>query len=278
MMDKKWQLKKDEDNDYIATANYASLNEFYQDCESLHEDGYKSEFSERKEADDEDWMGLSRTDILKSKYTYPFNPDSVDVNPASSSSLTTFYSEDDGFDLNYDRLLEGLPSLVNVKRGIGGNMGKFITIAVSIDECCRVSSKAMLSKAKFAASLIDSLESAGKRVRVIGCAYIADGGRIHDTKISELRYEILLKDYDEPLVVQNIYTAISSWMFRYWMLLNMAANCHPSFGYGHPSKNAHYKSDDEVAVIEICNGECLDANGCKKKEAEILKQFDLSED
>jgi hypothetical protein len=264
-------------------ADFDTLEDFYTEALTFKETGNSNFFEKETNKEDKAFVGLSKTEVQQYKYSYPFECEPIDLDIFGHSHIEKFYSDDDGCDLNYDRMLDGFSPMVNYHRVTGTNTGKFMTIHVNVSENCFVDSKDMLNKAKYVVSLADSLENNGIRTKIIvhECSkdpgkYVIDGD---EKTIARSCINIVIKDFNEPLIIQNIYTAISSWMLRYWLFCFQTSIMHPSYGYGSADSLKSYlkeESSDEYIIID--SGECLNNKECKVKTNELLVKFGRKKD
>lgn len=257
---------------------FDSLDKFYAECDILESTGNADQYREHANKDDPRWVGLPLKNILESKYSYTKGLDNLaklDEDLALGSSKTVYnYADDDGDDMNYDRFIEGLPSLKKRVRKSGNLIGRFVNIHVNICECAGVNYEKMLYKAYTAIKIIDYLEKEGFRTQVSVCTEVEGLGYLKDAYLQYLCTEVVIKKIDEPTILPTILTCISPWMFRHHFFKFWTAKFNTRYGLGRPSfeRKASTKED-----IYISSGECLDEQSMKNKIKEINKLFEIEE-
>lgn len=226
---------------------------------------------------DEDWIGISKEDVEKYKYTakpelFKTLKKIEDTSIFGGSSTTRCYSEEDGYDMDYERLCNGLPFLVDVKRNKKGiRNGKIIEIYINIAENCSVSSKEMLNKTRTAVAICDFLEMKGYRVSIYSCTYARSVGQINGKNVNMFT-KTQIKTPEEPLNKALLTSAISPWMFRVhiFRIYCLKTRAIPGLGY---SRELKEKITENKQTIIIDNNECLSEENSDKKIKEIMDLF-----
>lgn len=254
------------------TITFPNIDQFYKECDTLEPTGDEQEWKRNIDRDDPDWIGLSREEILKSKYCYKeglkeLEALNLDFN-IGGHKRSYKWDENDGDDMNYDRFLDNLPCLNKriVKKGDG--RGKIITIYVSIGENCNVGYKDMLYRSYAAMRLVDHLENLNYRTEIIVYDDVAGLGQYKEEKIKSLHVEIILKKAEEPLIRGLILNCISPWMLRSHLFKFWNAKFKTSYGYGYTLRPNYIDTNNK---IYFRSGECLsefDANIRLKQLAE----------
>lgn len=182
--------------------HFDNLDKFYTECEVQEETGSPDKYKEISRVDDPEWVGLTKEEIQKSKYFYKEGLDKLeklDEDLIFGGSKTNYkYDENDGDDMNYDRFIEGLPSLRKRQRTGGDKNGKFIKLHVGICESCMISAKDMLYKSYTALKLADYLESQGYRVQISTFAEVESLGYYKEDRIEYLLVEVVFKRFEDP--------------------------------------------------------------------------------
>lgn len=254
---------------------FDSLEKFYTECDIQEDTGSPNKYQKVSTTNNPNWIGLGLKEIKKSKYFYNKGLDKLESLTAElliGNSKTRYkYDEQDGDDMNYDRFIEGLPSLKRRARTGGNKNGKFVNLHIGICECCAVDHKDMLYKAYTAVKLADYLESQGYRVQITTFAEVAELGIFKGQNINYLLVEVTIKKFEEPLLLPTILTCISPWMFRHHMFKFWTAKfkCHDGLGYV-PSMTRQSNKEH----IYISSGECLCELDAKRKINEIQKIFE----
>lgn len=166
------------------------------------------------------FIGLFPKEIPKYQYSYLKgldNLEKLDNLQLGCSKLTNKYSDIDGYDINYDRMLEGFPYLLNKTKTKGNKHGKFITIWVNISINGCISVEESLNKAYTVMKVIDYLENNGYRTEVIVYDEARNVGKYQGELLDYVLLKINIKHFNEPLIKGRILTAISPWMERYWI-------------------------------------------------------------
>lgn len=254
-----------------------SLKEFYQECDIIENKNIRSDpdydlfdntfdFEYYRVSADYDWVGEKEDIILKSKFCYTKGLDKLekidDIILGGSKNITK-WSDDDGDEMSFDRLIDGLPPMKQRIRSNGNMRGRFVTIHIGISENCSVSNEQMMNKAYACMRIIDMFESMNYRVRVLvkwgvrGLGYMQENDRIEKLFLS-----IVVKDFNEPLVKPTILASISTWMLRYH-IFKFAGNkfkCDDSMGIAIRSVNK-----DTLHNIYIDKGDCLQEDSVNDK-------------
>lgn len=267
---------------------FSSLERFYKECDEIESTGNskrKPFFNEsfdywenQDERDDKDWVGLSRDEILKSKYMYKEGLDSLkeieaDLN-LGGTKRSYRWDETDGDDMSYDRYIDNLPCLKKRIRTLGSGRGKIVNIHVSVGENCGVSYKDMLLRSYTVMRVIDYLENLGYRVGVSVYDDVRSLGYYKDDAINTLHTEIQIKKPEEPLIKGLILTCISPWMLRYHIFKFWTAKFKCKYGLGH-SCDPGYK--DTKTDIYFGTGCCLSEKSCTDKINKLAKEFSFDE-
>jgi hypothetical protein len=201
---------------------------------------------------DPEWFGLTIKQIEENKWKYPHPIEKAsfpDLFQLGKTCWKKKYSEDDGYDMHMDRYLEGLPGLIDRFRKEDKNLGKFVKIWFNVGENCHITSEAMLNKAMFAVSLLDYLESIGKRVQLSVVARALHPGEYKKQLIHFLTSRCMVKDFGQPVILPTIATALSTWMLRWWILGLMSAKIIPYCGYGQSINLSKDEIPDDVIYI-----------------------------
>ena len=255
--------------------HFDNLDKFYTECEVQEETGSPDKYKEISRVDYPEWVGLTKEEIQKSKYFYKEGLDELgklDEDLIFGGSKTNYkYDENDGDDMNYDRFIEGLPSLRKRLRTGGDKNGKFIKLHVGICESCMVSAKDMLYKSYTALKLADYLESQGYRVQISTFAEVESLGYYKEEHIEYLLVEVVFKRFEDPLILPTMLTCVSPWFFRYHMFRFWTAKFKCGWGLGHVPRQTRKSTKSD---IYISSGECLCEEGAKEKIEEIKKQFE----
>ena len=173
--------------------------------------------------------------------------------------------------MNFDRYIEGLPSLKKRIPTHGVGTGKFVKLHISICENCWCSAKALMIRAYTAMRIIDMLESQGYRVQISAYADNEDHGTLNGQKVKYLGVEIVIKKFEDPLIKGQVLTAISPWFFRYWMFKFWNAKFMMNWGYGHSIRPIKKESTSD---IYIQTGEALTKEDAEETIKRIKALFD----
>lgn len=257
------------------TVHFDSLEKFYTECEIVEDTGTKGHYDEICNEDDPGWKGLSLEEIQKAKYFYNKGLDKLESltqeMQLGGSGKSYKWDENDGDELDYDRFLEGLPCLKKRVKKLGNKNGKFIRLHIGIGENWTVTAEDMLYKSYTAIKLADYLEQQGYRVEISAFAEVADLGRFKGEQLEYIITEIIIKKAEDPLILPQILTCISPWMFRYHIFKFWTAKfkCYSGLGCSVAAKHKETKED-----IWITSGQCLDENSANQKIEQITKLFD----
>ena len=267
---------------------FSSLDRFYKECDEIETTGncrdipnFSTGFEDWKdieERDDEDWIGLSREEILKSKYIYKEGLDQLkeierDLN-LGGTKRSYKWDEIDGDDMNYDRYIDELPYLKKRIKTIGKGKGKIINIHVSVGENCNVSYKDMLMRSYTVMRVIDYLENLGFRVGVTVYSDVRNLGYYKEERVNSLHVEVQIKKPEEPLIKGLILTCISPWMLRHHFFKLWTAKFKCVYGLGQAYS---VKYTDTETDIYFQTGSCLDEKTCNNKIEKLAKQFSFDE-
>lgn len=254
--------------------NINSLDEFYRECDNI-EGGNPYEIEKIEEDDDVGFRGLSLEKIHSSKYSYTEGLENLkkiekDINLGGRKHKYK-YDDSDGDDMNFDRYIEGLPSLKKRIPTHGVGTGKFVKLHISICENCWCSAKALMIRAYTAMRIIDMLESQGYRVQISAYADNENPGTLNGQKVKYLGVEVVIKKFEDPLIKGQVLTAISPWFFRYWMFKFWNAKFMMNLGYGHSIRPIKKESTSD---IYIQTGEALTEEDAEKTIKRIKVLFD----
>lgn len=257
--------------------NINSLDEFYRECDNI-EGGNPYEIERIEEDDDVGFRGLSLEEIHSSKYSYTEGLENLkkiekDINLGGRKHKYK-YDDSDGDDMNFDRYIEGLPSLKKRIPTHGVGTGKFVKLHISISENCWCSAKALMIRAYTAMRIIDMLESQGYRVQISAYADNEDPGTLNGQKVKYLGVEVVIKKFEDPLIKGQVLTAISPWFFRYWMFKFWNAKFMMNWGYGHSIRPIKKESTSD---IYIQTGEALTEEDAEETIKRIKELFDKVE-
>lgn len=257
--------------------NINSLDEFYRECDNI-EGGNPYEIEKIEEDDDVGFRGLSLEEIHSSKYSYTEGLENLkkiekDINLGGCKHKYK-YDDSDGDDMNFDRYIEGLPSLKKRIPTHGIGTGKFVKLHISISENCWCSAKALMIRAYTAMRIIDMLESQGYRVQISAYADNEYPGTLNGQKVKYLGVEVVIKKFEDPLIKGQILTAISPWFFRYWMFKFWNAKFMMNWGYGHSIRPIKKESTSD---IYIQTGEALTEEDAEETIKRIKELFDKVE-
>ena len=257
--------------------NINSLDEFYRECDNI-EGGNPYEIERIEEDDDVGFRGLSLEEIHSSKYSYTEGLENLkkiekDINLGGRKHKYK-YDDSDGDDMNFDRYIEGLPSLKKRIPTHGVGTGKFVKLHISISENCWCSAKALMIRAYTAMRIIDMLESQGYRVQISAYADNENPGTLNGQKVKYLGVEVVIKKFEDPLIKGQVLTAISPWFFRYWMFKFWNAKFMMNWGYGHSIRPIKKESTSD---IYIQTGEALTEEDAEETIKRIKELFDKVE-
>lgn len=257
--------------------NINSLDEFYRECDNI-EGGNPYEIENIENNDDPSFRGLSLEKIHSSKYSYTEGLENLkkiekDINLGGRKHKYK-YDDSDGDDMNFDRYIEGLPSLKKRIPTHGVGTGKFVKLHISICENCWCSAKALMIRAYTAMRIIDMLESQGYRVQISAYADNENPGTLNGQKVKYLGVEVVIKKFEDPLIKGQVLTAISPWFFRYWMFKFWNAKFMMNWGYGHSIRLIKKESTSD---IYIQTGEALTEEDAEETIKRIKELFDKVE-
>lgn len=257
--------------------NINSLDEFYRECDNI-EGGNPYEIDNIENNDDPSFRGLSLEKIHSSKYSYTEGLENLkkiekDINLGGRKHKYK-YDDSDGDDMNFDRYIEGLPSLKKRIPTHGVGTGKFVKLHISICENCWCSAKALMIRAYTAMRIIDMLESQGYRVQISVYADNENPGTLNGQKVKYLGVEVVIKKFEDPLIKGQVLTAISPWFFRYWMFKFWNAKFIMNWGYGHSIRPIKKESTSD---IYIQTGEALTEEDAEETIKRIKELFDKVE-
>lgn len=257
--------------------NINSLDEFYRECNNI-EGGNPYEIENIENNDDPSFRGLSLEKIHSSKYNYTEGLENLkkiekDINLGGRKHKYK-YDDSDGDDMNFDRYIEGLPSLKKRIPTHGVGTGKFVKLHISICENCWCSAKALMIRAYTAMRIIDMLESQGYRVQISAYADNENPGTLNGQKVKYLGVEVVIKKFEDPLIKGQVLTAISPWFFRYWMFKFWNAKFMMNWGYGHSIRPIKKESTSD---IYIQTGEALTEEDTEETIKRIKELFDKVE-
>ena len=254
--------------------NINSLDEFYRECDNI-EGGNPYEIEKIENNDDPGFRGLSLEKIHSSKYSYTEGLENLkkiekDINLGGRKHKYK-YDDSDGDDMNFDRYIEGLPSLKKRIPTHSVGTGKFVKLHISICENCWCSAKAFMIRAYTAMRIIDMLESQGYRVQISAYADNENPGTLNNQKVKYLGVEVVIKKFEDPLIKGQVLTAISPWFFRYWMFKFWNAKFMMNWGYGHSIRPIKKESTSD---IYIQTGEALTEEDAEETIKRIKALFD----
>lgn len=257
--------------------NINSLDEFYRECDNI-EGGNPYEIDNIENNDDPSFRGLSLEKIHSSKYSYTEGLENLkkiekDINLGGRKHKYK-YDDSDGDDMNFDRYIEGLPSLKKRIPTHGVGTGKFVKLHISICENCWCSAKALMIRAYTAMRIIDMLESQGYRVQISAYADNKNPGTLNGQKVKYLGVEVVIKKFEDPLIKGQVLTAISPWFFRYWMFKFWNAKFMMNWGYGLSIRPIKKESTSD---IYIQTGEALTEEDAEETIKRIKELFDKVE-
>lgn len=257
--------------------NINSLDEFYRECDNI-EGGNPYEIENIENNDDPSFRGLSLEKIHSSKYSYTEGLENLkkiekDINLGGRKHKYK-YDDSDGDDMNFDRYIEGLPSLKKRIPTHGVGTGKFVKLHISICENYWCSAKALMIRAYTAMRIIDMLESQGYRVQISAYADNENPGTLNGQKVKYLGVEVVIKKFEDPLIKGQVLTAISPWFFRYWMFKFWNAKFMMNWGYGHSIRPIKKESTSD---IYIQTGEALTEEDAEETIKRIKELFDKVE-
>ena len=247
-----------------------NIDKFYEECDIVEPTGRQSEWDECDKRNDKWWIGLSREEVIASKYSYKEGLDKLKQleleTPLGGSRKLYKWDSDDGDEMSLDRLYDDLPAMRKRIKNLGKGNGRFITIHASVGENAFVSYNQMLNRSYAIVQLVDYLENQGFRVCVVAYSDVADLGAYKDEHIDLLHVEVVVKQAEEPLNKSLLLTCISPWFLRVHLFKFWNAKFKTSWGYGR-AVDGNYKTTD--SDIYFRTGSCLE-----KSEADnYLKRY-----
>lgn len=258
--------------------SFPNIEQFYKECDIVESTGDKYEWQRNHSGNDPSWIGLSRDEILASKFCYKKGLDQlkeIDLDFNLGGTKRSYkWDENDGDDMNYDRYLDNLPCLSKRIRIEGNGKGRIISIYVSIGENCNIRFKEMLNRSYTVMRLVDYLENLNYRTEIIVYDDVKNLGSYSGERIDTLHTEIILKKAEDPLIKGLILNCISPWMLRYHMFKFWCAKFHPNCGYG---QSFSPKYEDTGNKIYFRTGECLDERSSEEKLKTLAKKFGFEE-
>lgn len=264
------------DNNYKLI--FSDLDKFYKECDELELTGNEGMWKGFTDKVDPIWVGLSKDEIIKSKYVYKKGLDQLksieeDLNLGGTRRLYK-WDENDGDDMDYDRYLDNIPCLKKRVKRIGNNHGRIVNIHVSIGENCRVTYKEMLNRSYTVMRIIDYLENLGYRIGVSVYTDTARIGSYNSKLVENLHTEIQIKKPEDPLIKGLILTCISPWMLRYHMFRLWSAKINVNGWLGQAVTIV--KADSETDIY-FPTGSCLNDESCENKIKELAEKFSFEE-
>ena len=237
---------------------FNSLREFYADIRNVVKSP-NFELYERR--NDPVWVGLSHTEIMQSRFSYPLGVEKLknfkEVKVEKDLKVK-YWNQFDGFDIDVDRMYSNLDFLLDTRKV--RKLPKTIDIYVNVSERSGIDYNAMLNKTYAAVKIIDHLESLGVRCAVYACA--AFRPKIGKTKFTATEYlEVCVKDYHDSVNLGALCTAISPWMLRQHIICWIIGHIRGIYLNGVASPER--LPTGELSGIIIDNGSCLslpDAN------------------
>lgn len=241
---------------------YDNISAFFEDLKDHHNN---PDFPKRFSNDNKSFTGLSLSDIQKFRYSYPFGVEKLrqmqDVKFEKPVKVR-YYDSFDGYDIDIDRMQEGMDFLVNTRKV--RKLPKAIDIVVNVAENCYIGYESMLHKTYAALKITDQLETAGVRVAVWVAFSSEDSGRNTEKNRWEDAYvEICVKQYADPVNLGALCTTISPWFMRHWILLWLTSRW-PITAAGMGQAVAIPANMKRPGTITIESGECLSANSANQ--------------
>lgn len=261
---------------------FDSLEDFYNEADNFtsksNTSKYKWDIYHNLRTNNPTFIGLHDEEIPKVKYSYIKGLDElekIDNLQIGCSKLINRYSDIDGYDINYDRILEGFPFLLNKTKYKGNKNGKFITIWINISINANITVSECLRKAYTVIKIIDYLENNGYRIEIIIYDEAKDVGYLNNQHLDYVLLKINIKHFNEPLIKGRILTAISPWMERYWIFkFNYAKfeNC-----FHGKAIDTIYKSDTKTDIF-FGSTTAITENTALSKIKYIQKLFENEDD
>lgn len=228
---------------------------------------------------DSSFIGLNAKEITKYQYSYTKGLENLakidNLESLGCSKHSKKYSDIDGYDINYDRMLEGLPYLINNTKIKGNKQGKYITIWVNIAVNAGIEVKECLYKAYTVMKVIDYLENNGYRTEVIVYDEANRVGLLNEKELDYVLLKINIKHFNEPLIKGRILTAISPWMERYWIFKFNYAKFEYVFTHGQATDTI--SKEDGRTDIFFRSTTALTAKTAEQKIQCIQKLFETDE-
>ena len=262
---------------------FDSLERFYSECDIVEDTGYKSGYAycpwdECNDRNEPSWVGLSKEEILKSKYSYKKGLDELksleEDFDLGGTKRCYKWDETDGDDMNYERFIDELPAMKKRIRKQGDSQGKIINLHVSVGENCNIRFDEMLNRSYTVMRLVDYLENLNFRVGIYVYSDVSDLGKYKGNSIKHLHTEIQIKKPEEPLIKSLILTCISPWMLRYHLFKFWTAKfkCHDNLGHSISTYYPNTKTD-----IYFPTRSCLNDKDSKQFLKDLLKEFNYEE-
>ena len=254
---------------------YDNIDDFYHDALNPELEGDLNRFKGHLLDDDSRFRGLPLDEIKISKYNYQKGLDeleNIDIDiDLGGSSRKYVYDENDGDDMNFDRMLDGFPCLLKRIKTSGIGSGRMINVYVVISENCNIGYSQMLNKAYTAISIVDMLESLGYRVAIYACANSTDlWGSYKNEHSVHYKLEVCLKKHEDSLNKGLILTGISPWFFRYYMFAHQMGHYNCGGGLGSATKLQLPQTKENILID---SGECLTKESSAEKIKDIEKLF-----
>jgi len=195
---------------------YNSLGEFYADISNSQKNPI---YKDTADKDKPEFRGLSLDEIKNSKFSYPVGVEKLShfKDFTVEKDITVkYYNQFDGYDIDIDRMMDGLDFLVdNHKKRL---LPKTADVYINVGEGGNVDYEMLLCKTYAAITVIDKLETLGVRCAVYACA--AYDTKTYRDKLNENGYlEICVKKHADTLNLGALCTAISPWILRYWIFM-----------------------------------------------------------
>lgn len=260
---------------------FDSLEDFYREANNCTSKDANSKYFHKLyhnlEHLNSSFIGLQPNEIIKYQYSYLKgldNLEKLDNLQLGCSKLINKYSDIDGYDINYDRMLEGFPYLLNKTKTKGNKHGKFITIWINISIDHYINVEDSLNKAYTVMKIIDYLENKGYRTEIIIYDEAAHVGKYEENFLDYVLLKINIKHFNEPLIKGRILTAISPWMERYWIFkFNYAKFECVTHG---AARDTIYKTDTKTDIF-FGSTTAMTALKAKNKIKSIQKLFEDDE-
>jgi hypothetical protein len=242
----------------MKTRIYENLSSFFTDIKDYHNN---PDFPRHEHQNNRSFCGLPLSEINQYKFSYPFGVEKLrqmeDVKFEKEVKVRYFDSFD-GYDININRMLDGLDFLVNTRKV--RKLPKAIDIVVNVAENAYVNYEAMLHKTYAALKITDQLETAGVRVAVWVAFSSENSGRNTEKGRWEDAYvEVCVKQYADPVNLGALCTTISPWFMRHWILLWLTSRW-PITASGMGQAAAIPPDMKRPGTITIESGNCLSQN------------------